>query len=267
MSVPRATASYRIAARVVIVLVRLVRWRLDIRGTEHIPRRGGAIVAFNHHSFADAFMCGWGVWRHVGRPIRFLGKAELFQMPVLGWLLRSAKQVPVERGSRVGRQRALAAAVQALRDGEIIAVAPEQTISESFDLLPFRTGATRMARDAGVPIVPSVGWGSQRFYTKGGKPHSPFGLHILVRYGAPITVGPDDDLVEATQRLHDAMAQMLDAAQREYPVKPRPGSDWWVPRRLGGSAPDHADVLRKHLEQEAAWRDAQAATDEQRQAG
>ena len=267
MPAPTATATYRIAARTVIMLVRLVGWRLDIRGTEHIPRRGGAIVAFNHHSFADFFMCGWAVWHDVRRPIRFLGKAELFRMPVVGWVLRSMRQVPVERGSRVGRQRALQAAVQALRDGEIIAVAPEQTISESFELLPFRTGAARMAQEAGVPIVPSVGWGSQRFYTKGGKPHSPFGLHILVRYGPPITVGPDDDLVEVTQRLRDVMAQMLDAAQREYPVRPRPGNDWWVPRRLGGSAPDHADVLREHLEQEAAWRDGQVDGSEERRAG
>jgi 1-acyl-sn-glycerol-3-phosphate acyltransferase len=252
---PKPGWMFRVAARAVIVFVRLMGWRLDIEGQENIPRTGGVLVAFNHHSFADFFMCAWAVYRDCGRPVRFLAKEELFDKPVLGWILRSAKQVPVARGSRSGRKEAFEHAVRALKDGEVIAVAPEQTISESFELLPFTRGTARLARDAGVPIVPHVNWGTHRWATK----NRPINwrarrIPVLIRYGEPIVVGPDDALDEATARLRERMEALLDAAQRGYPDKPPPGEDWWLPRRLCGSAPAHEDALRRHRERQEQWR-------------
>jgi 1-acyl-sn-glycerol-3-phosphate acyltransferase len=160
----------------------------------------------------------------------------------------------VARGSRTGRKEAFAAAVEALRRGEVIAVAPEQTISRSFELLPFTTGTARMAREAAVPVVPSVNWGTHRFATKGRKPRLATGIPVLVRYGEPLAVRPDEDLRAATDRLRGRMAAMLDEVQRAYPERPAAGEDWWVPRRLGGGAPDHDRVLAEHCEREAKWR-------------
>ncbi|MGH3442956.1 MAG: lysophospholipid acyltransferase family protein [Nitriliruptorales bacterium] len=251
----RAGWAFRLAARVVIVLVRLLNWRVDITGLENVPRRGGAVVTFNHHSYGDFYLCAWAIYREVGRPVRFLAKKELFDMPVVGWILRSAGQVPVARGSRAGRREAFAEAVYRLRSGEVIAIAPEQTISRSFELLPFSTGAARMAIDGGVPIVPSVNWGSQRWATKG-RPIDwrARGIPVLVRYGEPIETHPGDEPHEVTERVRAAMAAMLDEMQREYPDTATAGDDWWQPRRLGGSAPSHEDILREHLLRESEWR-------------
>lgn len=247
--------AFRFVARAVIVLVRLLRWRIDTRGLEHVPRRGGAVVTFNHHSYGDFYLCAWAIYRQLGRPLRFLAKQELFDLPVVGWILRSAGQVPVARGSRAGRREALAEAVDRLRSGELIAIAPEQTVSRSFELLPFSTGAARMAIEAGVPIVPSVNWGSQRWATKG-RPINwrALGIPVFIRYGPAIETHPEDEPHEVTERVRKAMTAMLDEVQRDYPDAATPGDDWWQPRRLGGSAPSHEDVLREHREREAEWR-------------
>lgn len=253
---PRPEWMFRVAARAVIVFVRTLRWRLDIRGTDHIPATGGAVVTFNHHSYADFFLCAWGVYRTYGRPVRFLTKQEVFDHPVAGPVLRGAGQIPVARGSRTGRKNAYMEAVRRLRAGEVIAVAPEQTISRSFELLPFSTGAVRMARDAGVPLVPSVSWGTQRWATKG-RPINwrAVGIPVLVRYGPPIHFTPDEDPHAATDRLRKVTEEMLAEIQNSYPDRPAPGQDWWLPRRLGGSAPAHQDVLGSYRRQQARWRD------------
>ncbi|HEX2029273.1 MAG TPA: lysophospholipid acyltransferase family protein [Nitriliruptorales bacterium] len=252
---PSPGPGFRLGAWLTIMFIRLMRWRLDVRGLDHVPTTGGVVVTFNHHSYADFAMCGWPIYRQRGRPVRFLAKRELFDRPVLGRLLRSAGQVPVERSSRGGRSEAFEHAVTALRGGEVIAVAPEQTISRSFELLPFTHGTVRMARESGVPIVPSVNWGTQRWATKG-RPVRwlAFGLPVLIRYAEPIVVGADEDLGAATDRLQATMAELLDEVQRAYPERPRPGDDWWLPARLGGSAPPHEEVLRDHRERQDRWR-------------
>lgn len=256
MSTPRPDPVYRVVAGLIILWVRLVmRWRIDVRGLEHVPRHGGAIVTFNHHSYADFFMCAWAIYRQRRRPVRFLAKQEMFDKPLIGRILRSAKQVPVPRGSQRGRREAFEHTVRALREGEAVAVAPEQTISRSFELLPFTKGTVRMAQEAGVPIVPSVNWGTQRFATKGrpidwGARRIP----VFVRYAEPFHVGPEDDLDEANEHLRGEMETMLRELQEAYTDEPAPDDDWWQPRRLDGSAPSHEEVLAEHSRRERGWR-------------
>jgi hypothetical protein len=108
-----------------------------------------------------------------------------------------------------------------------------------------------MAQAAQVPIVPAVAWGDPRFFTKRRKPHLIRRLPVTVRYAPPVHVAPDDDPVDATERLRSVMAGMLDDAIRTYPDAPRPGDDWWQPARYGGTAPVHDEVVRAHL---ARWR-------------
>lgn len=251
-------AIYAVLAGLVRFALRgLLRWRFDVRGVEHVPTHGGAVLAFNHHSYLDFFAVGLPVYYQRRRRPRFLAKAELFRTPVFGWVLRRSGQVPVDRASAAGRAAAFRRAVEQLRGGDLIAIAPEQTISQSFELLPFRTGAVRMAQAAGVPIIPSVAWGDQRLATKGRPIRPVWRIPVLVRYGEPVHVPPDADPAEVTRALQDTMAAMLDEVIRSYPDRPRPGDDWWVPARYGGSAPPHEEVLRAHLERLRGWEEGE----------
>lgn len=243
---PRLSWLWRLIAAAARFVVRGVeRWRIDVRGLEHVPTEGGAVLAFNHHSYFDFVMVAWSVVIQMRRPVRFLAKREIWN----SWarpIVRAAGAVPVDRGDTTSRHGAYAAAVQALQRGELVAVAPEQTVSLSFELLPFRTGAVRMAQAAGVPIIPVVGWGTQRFAAKGfGIRHAP-GIPVLVRYLEPIHVPPDAEPVAVTAELQARMAATLREVQDAYPVAPEDRGAHWQPARLGGAAPDHETVLAEH---------------------
>lgn len=237
----------------------LAGWRPRVRGLEHVPRRGGAVLAFNHHSYADFIMLGWPIVREVRRPVRYLGKREAVESPWIGWAARWGDVVKVDRQSLAGRSGAFREAVDALRSGDLVAIAPEQTISPSGELLPFRIGAVRMAQEAGVPIVPVVGWGSQRFRTKGGR----FGRLIRVPvdtvFCPPVVVAPDEDPAGATRRLQAGMERVLHDLQDRHADHAPPGARW-MPRRLGGGLPDHAEVLAEHLARTRGWEGQERGT-------
>lgn len=255
------TWRWRVIAAVIITLVRVLRWRIDVQGLEHVPERGGAVLAFNHHSYLDLVMVGWPVVRTLRRPLRFLAKREIWSSRKVGWAVRWAEAVPVDRGSPQARAAAFAAAAEALQAGDLVAVAPEQTISASFELLPLRTGAARMAQLAGVPIVPVAGWGTQRVLAKGGPKRLQARLPVTVRFGAPLHPGPDDDPVEVTAELTRRLTRLLDAVKQGYPDG-TPAGAAWVPARLGGGAPAHDEVLRAHQERERGWQPGQVAPSE-----
>jgi 1-acyl-sn-glycerol-3-phosphate acyltransferase len=248
----RLTWRWKLIAAIVVGFVRVLRWRIHVVGLEHVPRRGGAVLAFNHHSYFDFVMLAWGPVLQLRRAVRFLAKREVWASRWTGWIVRWGEAVPVDRTSASARAGAFDAAAAALRAGDLVAVAPEQTISRSFDLLPFRTGAVRMAQQGRVPIVPVIGWGSQRFSTKGRGTHLVTRLPVVVRFGEPLHVGPEDDPVEAKAALQQRMEVLLDEVQRGY-EDGTPEGAWWVPARLGGSAPAHDEVLRAHLDRTSAW--------------
>jgi 1-acyl-sn-glycerol-3-phosphate acyltransferase len=252
MAQQRLTWKWRVIIALVVGLVRLLRWRVDVQGLRHVPRTGGAVLAFNHHSYLDFLMLGWGPVRLLRRPIRFLAKREIWASRWVGWVVRWGEAVPVDRASASARHGAFDAASAALREGDLVAVAPEQTISPSLELLPLRTGAARMAQAAGVPIVPVAGWGTQRAMTKGGRPRACPGLPVTVRFGPPIEVGPDEDPIVATERLARELGALLHAVQESYPDG-APAGAAWVPARLGGGAPEHAEVLRAHESRVRGW--------------
>jgi 1-acyl-sn-glycerol-3-phosphate acyltransferase len=137
-----------------------------------------------------------------------------------------------------------------LRQGELIGLNPEATISRSFELREFKTGAARMAHSAGVPLIPVIVWGMQRVWAKDHPKHL-WRNHIpvLTKIGRPLAVS--DDIEAATAELRNTMAAMLEEAQLQYP---HPAGAYWVPRRLGGSAPTMAEALALR-EAELAERD------------
>ncbi len=256
---PSASLVYRIAAGIAFTVMRVQRWRFTVQGLEHVPRVGGAVLATNHTSFWDFFTAGWALYLGWGRPVRILAKESLFRAPVFGRIMRAAQHIPVHRGS--GAQ-ALRSAVAALQRGELVLVLPEQTISPSFELLPYKTGAARMAAAAGVPLIPAVSWGSHRFHTGGRRPRWSWRLPVSVAYGEALLPSPDDDPAEVTAELQRRSAALLAALQVSYPDGAPQGA-WWVPARLGGSAPTIAEA-EAHLERlTERWRRAAAARVEQ----
>lgn len=215
--------------------------RFTLHGTEHVPRTGGAVMAINHVGYMDFTYAGLAA-RPGGRLVRFMAKQEIFGHRVAGPLMRGMHHIPVDREAGAGSYRH---AVEALRAGEIVGVFPEATISRSFELKDFKAGAVRMAAEAGVPVLPTVIWGSQRVWTKAHpKRLGRSKVAISITVGEPFTVDPAADPVAETETLRDRMEQLLHEAQETYVDRPEPASEqWWQPARLGGGAPTPEEAL------------------------
>ncbi|MGB8390761.1 lysophospholipid acyltransferase family protein [Mycobacterium sp.] len=244
----------------VIQLARLV-WRIQglkvtVTGVENLPKSGGAVIAINHTGYLDFTFAGLPAYRQgLGRKVRFMAKQEVFGHKITGPIMRSLQHIPVDRQEGVASYEA---AVRMLKDGELVGVYPEATISRSFEIKEFKTGAARMAVEAGVPIIPVIVWGAQRIWTKGHpkklwRPKVP----ITVLVGEPIQ--PTLGTAELNALLHSRMQHLLERVQEMY--GPHPAGEFWVPRRLGGGAPSLAEAARLDAEEAAvrATRRAQAA--------
>jgi 1-acyl-sn-glycerol-3-phosphate acyltransferase len=226
--------SLEIAGRTV---VRVTGTRITFHGLQNIPSAGGAVVAINHTSYVDFIPAALAA-RQRKRRLRYMIKAEMQDVKAVDFLIRHTKTIPVDRHAGAD---AYALAVRRLREGELVGVYPEATISRSFELKAFKTGAARMAIDAAVPIIPLVVWGAQRIWTKDHPKH-------IGRDKIPITVAVDPPLepsgtIDAVMaELREEMTTLLHRVQEDYP---HPDGEYWVPRRLGGSAPtpDEATVL------------------------
>jgi 1-acyl-sn-glycerol-3-phosphate acyltransferase len=238
--------------------------KFTITGTEHVPRTGGAVMVINHIGYLDFTFAGLGA-RPAKRLVRFMAKDEVFRHSVSGPLMRGMKHIPVDREAGSTSFRA---ALTALKAGEIVGVFPEATISRSFELKEFKSGAARMARSAGVPMLPVIVWGSQRVWTKG-RPRN-FGysrtpIHIAI--GEPLPVPPKSDPDLATAEIRTRMSEMLHRVQADYPDRPRGDDDgWWLPARLGGTAPtpeEAAGLDARDAEERRAKRAARLAAQEQ----
>jgi 1-acyl-sn-glycerol-3-phosphate acyltransferase len=211
-----------------------LRVRRDIRGAENIPDSGGAVIAMTHFGYLEFALVEWAAWSHNRRRIRFMAKQSVFDKPVVGWLMRSMRHIPVNM--KAGAD-AFAAAATALRKGELIGVFPEAGVSASFTIREFKTGAARLAAQAGVPIVPVAVWGGQRLMTKNRKMtlRERTGVPVHFSFGKPILVSPTDDAAETTALVKATMESLLQELQTDYPTDGE--GQWWQPRALGGTAP------------------------------
>jgi 1-acyl-sn-glycerol-3-phosphate acyltransferase len=231
--------------------------RFTIEGADHVPRRGGAVIASNHVSYLDFALVGYGT-REVGRVVRFMAKDSVFRHPVAGPLMRGMHHIPVDRsaGSAAFRE-----AIAMLKAGELVGVFPEATISRSFELKEFKAGAARMAQAAGVPIVPTVVWGGQRIYTKGRRPQrGRRGTAITVAFGEPLTPARRESGDAVTAELAAQMRALLDQVQRRYPQRPAGDFDrWWLPAAMGGTAPTPQEAAALD-EADAAGRRPESST-------
>jgi len=221
---------------------RILKLRFVIDGAEHISTSGGAVLASNHVSYLDFIFCGFAAVPS-RRLVRFMAKDAVFRHKVSGPLMRGMHHIPVDRSAGAA---AYDAAVLALRRGEVVGVFPEATISRSFTLKDFKSGAARMAIAAQVPLVPMVTWGGQRMMTKGHKRDFRRGRTIGLTIGEPLRPGPDADPVAVTAELRERMSALLERTWAGYPDRPdSPQDRFWVPVHLGGTAPtrEQAAVL------------------------
>jgi 1-acyl-sn-glycerol-3-phosphate acyltransferase len=228
-------------------LFRVLDMKLDVQGTEHIPTSGGAVLACTHVSYLDFIFCGLA-GLPAKRKTRFMAKKQIFTNRIAGPLMRGMHHISVDRSAG---QASYQEAVAALRAGEVVGVFPEATISRSFTVKPIKTGAVRMAAEAGVPVIPVTVWGSQRLWTKG-RPKNLTQRHvpILIRAGEPFQPSPQDDPEVLTKDLRARMSTLLDAVQRDYPETPG-DAPFWLPAHLGGSAPTPEAAAALDAEQPA----------------
>jgi len=222
---------YRFAAAVIRPILFLVT-RRDWQGAENIPQSGPAIVLTNHISYMDPLIFTHFIFDN-GRAPRYLGKESLFRIPFIGRVLRGAGQIPVYRESDSAKE-ALLAALEALKNGEMIGLYPEATITRDPNLWPMvgKTGAARLALMSEVPVIPCAQWGAQDLlapYSKHFHLFPPKRVHV--RAGKPIDLsqwrGKADDqqaLMEATAKIMSTITSMLAEIRHETP--PATPFDW-----------------------------------------
>jgi 1-acyl-sn-glycerol-3-phosphate acyltransferase len=220
--------------RPLLMLLTKRRW-LD---GDKLPATGGCVVVGNHISYADPLTFAHFVYDN-GRLPRFLAKSEVFDIPVVGAIVRSAGQIPVYRMS-TDASRAFRAAVEGVQHGECVIVYPEGTITRQPELWPMtgKTGAARIELATGGPLIPLALWGAHEVMPPYRKT-----FRILPRKTMQVVAGPPVDLSDlsgrpldadtlrtATERLMDSITELLEGLRGERAPVTR-----FDPRRGSGS--------------------------------
>jgi len=255
MSTPRRRPEFTYPAAVTVGRGLFTFWRLKpiVAGAENIPAEGGAVIAMTHFGYLEFALVEWATWRHNRRRIRFMAKKPVFDKAVVGSLMRSMRHISVDMTAGAD---AYASAVAALRGGELIGVFPEAGVSASFTVRELKTGAVRLAAEAGVPLIPVAVWGGQRLMTKGRKVRmrERFGVPVSFAFGTPLPL--TDDPRADTEALRTELESLVERLQVEYPVDGT--GQWWQPHHLGGGAmtPEDSAVLEAEIQAERAARRA-----------
>ncbi|CAM2826815.1 1-acyl-sn-glycerol-3-phosphate acyltransferase [Corynebacterium propinquum] len=238
-------------------VVPMARWlmflqgiEVTVDGAENIPADGGALLAINHTGYYDFILGGYPAYVRGHRTVRMMAKKAIFDTPVVGTLLRMMGHISVDRSAGKGAA-SKDAAVQKLREGKLVGIFPEATISRAFEIKDLKTGAVRIADEADAPLLPVIIWGSQRVWTKGLpknllRPKVP----IRVAVGTPIELSGSAEKDTAT--LKEAMEKLLETTREKYAERHGPFEPGlpWMPASLGGAAP----TLEQAAEIDAAAR-------------
>lgn len=124
-------------------------WTVEVTGRELIPWRSSAVIVSNHLSLIDIL-----VLFLLYRPFKWVSKVENFKLPVIGWVMRMNRYVPLVRGNRDSVVAMMQMCRDYLEDGTSVLIFPEGTRSETRELMPFKDGAFRLAMETGRPIIP-----------------------------------------------------------------------------------------------------------------
>jgi 1-acyl-sn-glycerol-3-phosphate acyltransferase len=161
----------------------------DWRGQENFPREGGMILAANHLSYADVLAVSLFSYR-AGRYPVFLAKSSLFDIPVLGYIIRKLGQLPVNRNA-TDAALVLKDAEQGVKNGASVIFYPEATVTRDPEQWPMvaKTGVARLALATGAPVIPVAHWGAQAIL-----PYGSTRPHLLPRKIVHMIAGPPVDL-------------------------------------------------------------------------
>jgi 1-acyl-sn-glycerol-3-phosphate acyltransferase len=216
------TSWFRFGANLIRPLLNLIAKR-DWRGAENLPKNGAAIAVCNHISHVDPLVFTHFLYNN-GRAVRYLGKASVFKVPVIGRVLLGAGQIPVERET-ANASDALQHAIAFLKAGHLLGVYPEGTLTRDENYWPMKakTGIARLAIISKVPVIPCAQWGAQEIlpaYSK--KPKLFPRTKVTVVAGKPLDFskwyGKENDpvaLEEATAFVMRAITDLLEDIRGE----------------------------------------------------
>ncbi len=194
--------------------------RTRIFSSSRIPASGSAIIVANHRSYFDPLAIGFALAKR-GRPVRFLGKKEVFDAPLVGDFAKAMGGIRVDRGT--GSDAPLRAAEEALAAGEMVAMMPQGTIPRGREFfnpeLKGRWGVARLAHATGAPVIPMGLWGTELVWPRSSRfPNVTNVLHppkVTVSVGRPVAL-EYDSLEADTERIMDAIVGLLPAVAREW---------------------------------------------------
>jgi 1-acyl-sn-glycerol-3-phosphate acyltransferase len=178
----------RLLCRIILVLLR--RW--EVKGAENLPSGGGAVLVANHVSYWDPVVVGCAF----NRKVYFMAKSELFEIPLLGPLIRALGAFPVRRDK--SDRNAIRIAVKLLAEGKVIGIFPEGGRSHTGELMKLQPGAAMLAFKAGVPILPVALKGTRGVLSK-----------VTVMVGKPVS----------NQQVKRAKKTVLEAASQQVMVQ------------------------------------------------
>jgi 1-acyl-sn-glycerol-3-phosphate acyltransferase len=202
------TPLYRVSRCLLKIFFRLYnRW--EVSGREHVPEAGGVLLVANHTSYSDPPIVGAAC----PRPVHFMAKAELFDMPVLGGFIRRTHAFPVQRGT--ADRSALRRGVRLLDEGKVLLIFPEGTRSHDGRLKEFEIGAAFMALSAHAQVVPMAILGSDRFLPRGKPILLP--AKLRVRFGPPLDLSSFRGRRRTRQALQQVSSDMASALRALLP--------------------------------------------------
>jgi 1-acyl-sn-glycerol-3-phosphate acyltransferase len=224
------TFGWRVLAAVVIPWLLLVA-RFRIRDGEKLPREGAFVLSPNHYSNLDPVTAGYIVWK-LGRVPRFLAKASVFRVPIVGPILKATGQIPVERQGSGRTGQPLSAAANLVEHDLAVIIYPEGTLTREPELWPMRgkSGAVRMALEHDVPLIPMAHWGVQQIMPRYSKKISLFPRKTVEAIvGDPVDLSPwrgkpitHELLAEATEAVMADITRLLEQLRGET----APGERW-----------------------------------------
>ena len=207
---------WRFGVPVVVPIVRAL-FRVRVTGVHHVPFEGPAILAFDHISVLDGpCLAAEVAWRR-RRMVRFLVAAEVFDVPVTGWILRRYRQIPIRRGRNDAS--ALDDAIATIRRGTVAAIAPEGAVNpKPGELERIRSGIARIALPTGAPVIPVGIWGTHRRWSKSGRHwEPPVRPRLALAFGEPIEpngdVSNEDDVDAFLELVREALERQLAEAR------------------------------------------------------
>jgi len=191
--------SLQVVARVGTTLL----FDLKVHGIENVPETGGALLAANHQSYLDPVL----VAVRLRRPVSFLAKSELFENPLLNWLIRSLHAFPIRQNH--GDMGALRETIRRLEEGHILNLYPEGTRSLDGNVAPLQKGIALILRKISVPVIPVAIDGSFQAWPKGRRMFHGGRIHVM--FGKPMyfeKMKADEILASLQQRMCELFEQV-----------------------------------------------------------